>query len=123
MTATTKSVNYTPGPWIADLPVDKREWGWIRPADAKIMQGALKCPALARVYKSQCSLLEAEANARLIAAAPEMLNELEINLTVLRDVQKYLRNRPGNEPEQLCEMVGESIAHHEAAIRKAKGEL
>ena len=68
----------------------------------------------------------AEAIAPIIdheTAAPEMLNELEINLTVLRDVQKYLRNRPGNEPEQLCEMVGESIAHHEAAIRKAKGEL
>lgn len=41
------------------------------------MQGALRCPSLAQVFYSQCPHGEAEANARLIAAAPELLAALK----------------------------------------------
>lgn len=100
---------HTPGPWIARTP--KGSWPMVfGPAAA--------------IAKTDCSInggdwvedLDiAEANARLIASAPELLEALEDLLYVDKKVMEScnLDHGPGDR-----ERVERAIA----AIRKAKGE-
>lgn len=64
-------MKHTPGPWHYSEYVDKRESGYIR-CNVKL-PGANKHVAVARVTGQG---REMHANARLIAAAPEMYAEL-----------------------------------------------
>lgn len=62
--STAKAVSHTPGPWIAEAETDRRPAGVSAPHNY----------ALADVFGESRAVRE--ANARLIAAAPEMLEAL-----------------------------------------------
>lgn len=94
MSESAEKVTHTPGPWVELHDFD---------GDYGIFGG----PNLVAVTNHDTD--EDHANARLIAAAPEMLEALE---ELLGRVQGLL----GGEPAELwCKA--------DAAIRKAKGEL
>lgn len=63
---------HTPGPWHVTTETDGRSRGYIRAGEP--LDGAKMPPAVARVCAR--TLSENEANARLIAAAPELLEAL-----------------------------------------------
>lgn len=86
---------YTPGPWIAWYRGDEVE------ADIRDKSGVLVC---------RCYWPDEHRNAQLIAAAPEMLQALEL-------VKKWmLGGQPGPHSDSVVLDVIES------AIKKAKGE-
>lgn len=64
-------VKHTPGPWNVDPATDGRSKGFIR-CDKKIA-GAIRGIAVARVSETGIGFSEAQANAKLIAAAPDLL--------------------------------------------------
>lgn len=100
---------HTPGPWSFDnRDSDGRTWGYIWPAWEVSLPGATRPPAIARIcHTRHKSVQEVDANTRLIAAAPEMLEALE--------ALEQLDDDP-NGWDEYCAKV-------RAAIRKAKGEL
>ena len=59
--------NHTPGPWAVDDVTSRGEHVYFR------ILSACQAPGIAGVYNDPCSA----ANARLIAAAPELLAALE----------------------------------------------
>ena len=87
---------YTPGPWVVRQPVPS-------PSPAFLVVGADKTPAASVFVRADCA---GGANARLIAAAPEMANllrrvvapfaitdkaELTSDSTLLADIRAALR--------------------------------
>jgi hypothetical protein len=109
----TKEVMHTPGPWTATNP---RKWlGGTDHCKCSVRYGSLLLGnAIAEVYLGGPGALRSDvesvqANARLIAAAPELLN-------ALRDIVVSAHN--GNEPGQIM-IAGGLIDSAEAAIRKA----
>lgn len=64
---------HTPGPWIAIESSDKREDGYIR-EETKTEDG--RQVAVAQVARAARPFSEYRANARLIAAAPDLLSAL-----------------------------------------------
>lgn len=62
-----KKIKHTPGPWSIN--------NWPQP-DSSIAIGATGTPLIARVQLRDVSINEHNANARLIAAAPELLEAL-----------------------------------------------
>ena len=65
-------INHTPGPWIDDAyigedPYEDPDAPFVQVGNARWMPSSVDIPAA----------IEAKANARLIAAAPEMLEALE----------------------------------------------
>ena len=97
---------HTPGPWVADDNEGFSMWkiySRMSPSGSWV-QG----PCVAKVIGDSA---EADANARLIAAAPELLEALEKALDALG----------GNDPYDLG--YDDSICGYiRAAIAKAKGE-
>lgn len=71
--ATKEAVKHTPGPWRYENKIDKRADGYVR--CEQTLPGAEFGVAVARVTGEGP---EARANARLIAAAPEMLEALNL---------------------------------------------
>lgn len=103
--------SHTPGPWVAktyDHPADTIL------IDAKSRDGYVEIASLKNGYAGQLGI-EQPANARLIAAAPEMLEALKsICVTLLSD-------KPGeyHVSSESARRAGEIAAD---AIRKARGE-
>jgi hypothetical protein len=93
------STQHTPGPWH----FDGQEFNDVLEADGELVAVALHL----RTRKPERSLAEAAANARLIAAAPDLLE-------ALRDLVDTMTGRT----------EGETVALHNAlsAIAKATGE-
>jgi hypothetical protein len=97
---TTKKVStHTPGPWL--ISVEDREVV-IKPQDGIASQVAIIC-------KYDIELNEREANARLIASAPDML-------TVLEQVQRWFHDNIHDADLPIVYVNTSSV------IRKAKGE-
>lgn len=72
------SSTHTPGPWtINECPQDCTD----------IRIGAHGTPKIASVHLRDMSMLEQQANARLIAAAPELLAALQANRVYLPTIQ------------------------------------
>ena len=67
------SAAHTAGPWTATRSADKRTGFEVRGGDK--LAGADKAPLIARL-SNYTPLAEREANARMIAAAPELLDAL-----------------------------------------------
>ncbi|MDX8537043.1 hypothetical protein RFM23_05325 [Mesorhizobium abyssinicae] len=104
---------HTPGPWIAIESHDKREDGYIREATAT-EDG--RHVAVAQVARAARPFSEYRANARLIAAAPDLLEVVKICLKAEQERrEKLLPNAPAT---TYCEA---RIAAIEAAIAKAGG--
>ena len=94
----------TPGPWR----VSEKRGDLIDIRHENNEPGAMSLN-LAQVVARQSWLREAEANARLIAAAPELLEALQRCEVVLSVI-----------PLEVCDV--EDLLHARAAIAKATGE-
>lgn len=90
---------HTPGPWAAHTVADGAYTVYL-PED-----GMVVCSR--NPYESKAA--EFEANARLIAAAPELLAALELARAILVEVEHYRAD-------------GHSVAIIDAAIAKAEGK-
>lgn len=112
MTIKTGTAKHTPGPWEV--------WDAVEGNIAKLHVG-IKTPSgsvrLASLPDRRASAIgEDHANARLIAAAPELLEALEQCVKYLNDIKPL---GLGNEGAQAYDA---RISAYDA-IRKAKGEL
>lgn len=106
-------MNHTPGPW--HLSRDKRTIFAGTDSAGVLIRGIEQTiPQIAYICGNGfgATLQEQEANARLIAAAPELLEALEDALGLLVKI---------GERTPIYESDGQ-IFRAEAAIRKAKGE-
>lgn len=93
---------WTPGPW--------------RIEERLLVYAGTKWVASAKMYDSETTMEEAQANAHLIAAAPDLYRELE-NLVELAEAAMRAANRDGGEYDIEAE-----LADARAALRKARGD-
>jgi hypothetical protein len=105
------AAKFTPGPWTAMLkPAPSRDdHGW----RAMAMCGLSWM--VAAPYKVAFECWDNEANARLIAAAPDLLDALE-------EAREGLRWYQDAHPEDTDGSDDEAMARIDAAIAKATGE-
>jgi hypothetical protein len=96
---------HTPGKWKAVYEIDVANEGWIVKSDARPYVASVLWGAIAS---------ETEANARLIAAAPDLLAAIS---EIIEYAEQYLDLCDGDHP--ACEA---SIEMARNAIRKATGE-
>lgn len=105
------SARHTSGPWqsIGSHESEGFNCYWINAQPNSAMRGFTK--EIAAVTGPQGG--EAEANARLIAAAPELLEALQ-------GLANALEATPG--PRGVMELVPSQLENARAVIRKARGE-
>ena len=104
--------SHTPGPWIVDYSGPAR----IAIADTMGNEVAL--------CSMQCECGDTdEANARLIASAPELLAALEHAAKLARiELEQFLED--GWQPESMAvAAIRQNLAVYETAVAKAKGEI
>ena len=109
------SAQHTPGPWDLDRS------GFIREARGPDGCGIL----IASACDLSRSASEGEANARLIAAAPELLAALEAlcrEFSVVRRDLSRIDNNAGHDSSHEREAAKEVLRLARAAIAKARGE-
>lgn len=123
----TETVKHTPGPWQVSHS------GYAN-APFVIFAGTRKpnyeshfplsgVNAIAEIFHDESEQHDEQAaNARLIAAAPEMLEALEDCLSLIEFYAEREMNAPANHQEAVRE-TRESLRKYRAAIKKAKGEL
>jgi hypothetical protein len=118
--ATETSAVHTPGPWVADI---SERWS----ADTHVRVPSLAGqpgygphgPAVARVLRYIRNRDEVLANARLIAAAPELLAELDCRVGDLVMLRKAIE---ANDPKvELLVRIDDMLRETRAAIAKAQG--
>jgi hypothetical protein len=102
MTNNTKTA-HTPGPWMLCESADARNRGYIRPDPLS--------PAICKITETGRAR-EWRANARLIAAAPEMFEALKADASHVHSVFEC------GEDRAACPVV----AFKRAAIAKAEGK-
>lgn len=110
------SAQHTPGPWTYHFEEPSREW-------ALVMSGGKAGQIVANVNTKSCpdrasapafSVMPAEANARLIAAAPELLAALE-------KIQVAFAFYSDDSKSELRETIARIQPIYRAAIAKAEG--
>lgn len=110
------TTNHTPGPWIAQL----------NQVGADYVHIGTEGPDGVCEVQWNGSAENQESNARLIAAAPEMLEALEALLSYDRVVRPAFRTRPVGAPDSMARIDQDTLIRLEdnarAAINKAKGE-
>lgn len=111
----TKAKGYTKGPWEAQQYLD---------GERQICSGSRKIAVMTwtlRDMQHEGDSPEDEANARLIAACPELLEALERMVGFLTTLQTTLQNLyPNNRQEFIANSTAMQMSR--AAIRKATGE-
>jgi hypothetical protein len=117
-------VSHTPGPWIAG-PIDKA--GWV-----DIVRDIKDCNHPQWGYPfAACKHFDQEANARLIAAAPELLEALQILVEAAESMKGTYTFEQGKTPEHEDHYGHEKWAEvflqetadaARAAIAKATGD-
>lgn len=70
-----QGIKHTPGPWVYNEERDSRSDGYIRAGEP--IAGAQKGISVARANHASRGVAEMRANARLITAAPELLEALK----------------------------------------------
>lgn len=122
-----KKTNHTPGPWVwrdnpAEMPFDARLVGEHGEGDEVIL-ATFADPASDAPGDG---LDPTEANARLIAAAPDLLAALDACGAALENWQTIISNKGANYTTPTEKMIAfnadELLAKARAAIRKAVGE-
>ena len=104
------AVQHTPGPWPLEPTGDYKRW--------IVGKGLIEGPRgydLAEVYSDDCDPVEAEANARLIAAAPELFEAVRL----------FLAYDAGDMDDGAAMMIAYAEARSAAiaANAKASGEV
>jgi hypothetical protein len=102
---------YTPGPWKVSEHSDEEESAVYSPNDSIGLQVCGMRPLQSCANVQYISLEQREANAHLIAAAPELLEALE---KIVKEGRDYMDRRG-------CRKIW-WIDEAEQAIRKAHGE-
>lgn len=77
-------MKHTPGPWKANGPSPGNIKGFDDGGDYAIISGGIIAEAFHRIDDN--TFVDAEANARLIAAAPELLATLKFALAEISDM-------------------------------------
>ena len=125
MTTTKRETQHTPGPWSArEIKSRETELVYVligHPHSLPTMHGV----AFAGTYVKRGGVTagritddECRANARLIAAAPELLEALERTSGALTGVLAAIERDAGRGPDVVYETLDEA----RVAIAKAKGE-
>lgn len=114
---------HTPGPWLY-RPEEYDDWGMVRAApDAEgrmfvICQARNPSVGYDELDKYRESRTDPyEANARLIAAAPELLEALKHVTNCLVEEMGNLANEDETDDEDLAAILGVKYARHVIAIR------
>lgn len=94
------STKHTPGPWAYDNAT-----GEVYRDDGDV------CPMIANVYRDNTSDTQADADGRLIAAAPELLKALVRANAVLRNL---------DQPDMTPGEIQDAMKQASAAIAKTK---
>jgi len=83
---------HTPGPWkLEERSTDGRSWGYVYPVNAETLPGGSRPPAVARLcHTAKQKISEVEANGRLIAASPRLLEVLKTIANGLTDGDSYM---------------------------------
>lgn len=111
---------HTPGPWHADI---RRSYGFPSSLTPNIpinpvVMGSPVNRSLAKVPRLYP---EAEANARLIAAAPDLLADLQESAATLRRYETLHRAKGTAESDEKAEVNARLASRFEATIAKATG--
>lgn len=106
------NTQHTPGPW-KHTPGQETIWA----KDGELMV------ARTEYTRGEMEVNEDEANARLIASAPELLTALEDAHNHIEEATNYLAARNLGEPARLLfGKMANCFARTKTAIAKAKGE-
>jgi hypothetical protein len=99
---------HTPGPWVVGVYRFRKSGCTVQRPAVQATTGAYICPEICTTSHVND---ETEANARLIAAAPDLL-------AALRDALESLRRLPNAEGAYRVTCIGQA----EAAIKKAEAD-
>ncbi len=105
---------WTPGPWTARA----NTWSRFEIYYSRGHRGQLASVAKHDDPSSPPPVNETEANARLIAAAPELYDALD-------EIIRWIGVGDGKTPEKRgakCEFLSEALAKVDIAMKKARGE-
>jgi hypothetical protein len=106
---------HTPGPWHVNS-VDGSQWAVIGPATTHQGCGAYICDMVNGSLEINAYIghLEADANARLVAAAPELLAQLQTALRYIEHIGANCTERGQGHPQQaLVDSIRNAIAKAE----------
>ena len=106
---------HTQGEWKVGLNTATNEWMQVFVNNKPI---ATALPLSKKGERKQNDFKEEEANAKLIASAPTLLNQLNKNHEVLLSVYQYL----GSKDAVLAEKLRTEMYNTLEAIKKVKGE-
>lgn len=111
--------NHTPGPWKVHDDMDGRHRGYAILSEAPEFTTTEDWPYHPRIAKAECGWGSApkdiaQANARLISAAPDMKRCLVASDAMLRMLYEFLTS-------EQQKYVAEQIEINEAAIARAEG--
>jgi len=93
---------HTPGPWLTSY----KNIGHVKAENGALIA---RCERLT-------SLVNLEANAKLVAASPDLLGALEASTLLLR-IKRHACENP-----EVCHVLDVHIARNSAAIARARGE-
>lgn len=102
---------FTPGPWVVD---ESRHDGCINRLEPFRHIGMVS-----QFQHDASSRAENEANAKLIAAAPDLIADLIVAASTLRRYEQSHRAKGTEESNAKAEVNAELAARFEATIRKA----
>lgn len=101
---------HTPGPWMADF----------RLIGGRVVVNQANAGDRMQVALVNGGADEQDANARLIAAAPDLLEALRSLLSASADAIRYVP-ADGSEERDLCDAAGDAMIFARAAIARAEG--
>lgn len=104
---------HTPGPWTAKF--GPGAGGGYQGVDGPKGERVALCDEDTRM-----GVFTREANARLIAAAPDLLEALRSLLSASADAIRYVP-ADGSEERDLCDAAGDAMIFARAAIARAEG--
>jgi hypothetical protein len=127
----TEDAKHTPGPWkstdytLVETVGKSTDYTLVEADGDGINEPRLTLAIVFTPSEGSGSYKEREANALLIAAAPELISALERGLAVIKAARRIACNRPIAENPLVAEMqtAGGAVLAMEDAIAKAKGGL
>lgn len=120
MTSATKSGTHTPGPWRKQWTIENKRtrigrWFFVSEAEG------MPVVNLRGRYNFSKVPDQIEANARLIAAAPELLEALEVIYAAAESWHQDTGHED-DDPIIQCDAICACLPQMKAAIQKALGE-